>query len=72
MVRLMVRRLAWRFILLRHPLKELKEKKQLSEAVELRQNKYLNNRMEQNQRFINWLLKPVRGFKSFKTALAFN
>jgi len=36
--------------------------------VELRQNKYLNNRIEQEHRFIKWLVKPVRGFKSFKTA----
>jgi len=47
---------------------ELKEKKQLSEEVELRQNKYLNNRIEQDHRFIKWLVKPGRGFKSFNTA----
>jgi len=32
---------------------ELKAKKELSSDVELRQNKYLNNRIEQNHRFIN-------------------
>jgi transposase-like protein len=47
---------------------ELKEKKELSEKVELRQNKYLNNRIEQNHRFIKWLVKPGMGFKSFNTA----
>ena len=47
---------------------ELKEKKQLSAEVELRQNKYLNNRVEQDHRFIKWLVKPGRGFKSFHTA----
>ena len=47
---------------------ELKEKKQLSETVELRQNKYLNNRIEQDHRFIKWLVKPGRGLKSFNTA----
>ena len=47
---------------------ELKEKKQLSEAVELRQNKYLNNRIEQDHRCIKWLVKSGRGFKSFNTA----
>ncbi len=47
---------------------ELKEKKQLSEEVELRQNKYLNNRIEQDHRFIKWLVKPGRGFNSFNTA----
>ena len=47
---------------------ELKEKKQRLEAVELRQNKYLNNRIEPDHRFIKWLVKPERGFKSFNTA----
>ncbi len=47
---------------------ELKEKEELSEAVELRQNKYLNNRIEQDHRFIKWLVKPGRGFKSLNTA----
>lgn len=47
---------------------ELKEKKQLSGKVELRQNKYLNNRIEQDHRFIKWLVKPGMGFKSFNTA----
>jgi transposase-like protein len=40
---------------------ELKEKKELSEAVELRQNKYLNNRIEQDHRFIKRLVKPGMG-----------
>ena len=47
---------------------ELKEKEELSAAVKLRQNKYLNNRIEQDHRFIKWLVKPGRGFKSFNTA----
>jgi len=47
---------------------ELKEKEKLSEQVKLRQNKYLNNRIEQDHRFIKWLVKPGRGFKSFNTA----
>ena len=47
---------------------ELKKKKQLAEAVELRQNKYLNNRIEQDHRFIKWLVKQGQGFKSFNTA----
>jgi len=51
---------------------ELKQKKKLSESVELRQNKYLNNIVEQDYRFIKWLVKPGRGFKSFNTTLAFN
>jgi len=47
---------------------ELKEKEELSQGVKLRQNKYLNNRIEQDHRFIKWLVKPGRGFKSFNTA----
>ncbi len=47
---------------------ELREKKELSESVELRQNKYLNNRVEQDHRFIKRLVKPGMGFGSFKTA----
>jgi transposase-like protein len=46
---------------------ELKAKKELSEKVELRLNKYLNNRVEQNQQFIKWLVKPEMGFGLFNT-----
>ncbi len=34
---------------------ELKEKEELPEQVELRQNKHLNNRIEQDHRFIKRL-----------------
>ncbi len=47
---------------------ELKEKEDLFEKVELRQNKYLNNRVEQDHRFIKRLVKPGMGFGSFNTA----
>ena len=47
---------------------ELKEKEELSEQVELRQNKYLNNRVEQDHRFIKRLIRPGMGFHSFNTA----
>lgn len=47
---------------------ELKARKELSEQVELRQNKYLNNRIEQDHRFIKRLVKPGMGFGSFNTA----
>jgi len=47
---------------------ELKEKKELSKRVELRQNKYLNNRVEQDHRFVKRLVKPGMGFGSFNTA----
>ncbi len=49
-------------------IEQLKGKKELSRPVELRQNKYLNNRIEQDHRFIKWLVKPGMGFKSFNTA----
>ena len=47
---------------------ELKEKEELSEQVELRQNKYLNNIVEQDHRGIKRLVKPGMGFGSFNTA----
>lgn len=47
---------------------ELKQKEELSAEVELRQNKYLNNRIEQDHRFIQRLVKPGMGFGSFNTA----
>jgi transposase-like protein len=47
---------------------ELKEKEELSEKVELRQNKYLNNIIEQDHRAIKRLVKPGMGFGSFNTA----
>lgn len=47
---------------------ELKEKKELSKSVELQQNKYLNNRIGKDHRFIKRLIKPSMGFGSFNTA----
>ncbi len=47
---------------------ELKEKEELSEHLELRQNKYLNNIVEQDHRGIKRLVKPGIGFGSFNTA----
>ena len=35
--------------------------------AELRQNKYLNNIVEQDHRFIKKLVKPTMGFQSFHT-----
>ena len=48
---------------------ELKEKEELSEQVELRQNNYLNNIVEQDHRGIKRLVKPGMGSGSFNTAL---
>ena len=45
-----------------------KKKKSCLVQVELRQNKYLNNRVEQDHRFIKRLVKPGMGFGSFNTA----
>ena len=47
---------------------ELKAMDELSEQVELRQNKYLNNIVEQDHRFIKRLVKPGIEFGSFNTA----
>ncbi len=47
---------------------ELKAAGVLSEHVELRQIKYLNNLIEQDHRFIKRLTKPGMGFFSFETA----
>ena len=47
---------------------DLKTEEQLFETTELRQVKYLNNRVEQDHRFIKRLTKPGMGFGSFHTA----
>jgi transposase-like protein len=46
----------------------LQEDKMLPQSSELRQNKYLNNVIEQDHRFLQRLIKPGLGFKSFNTA----
>jgi transposase-like protein len=46
----------------------LQEDKTLPSSTELRQNKYLNNVIEQDHRFLQRLIKPGLGFKSFNTA----
>lgn len=47
---------------------ELKAAKILTQSVELRQNKYLNNLVEQNHKFIKKLVNKSLGFQSFYTA----
>ena len=49
-------------------IEQMKADKELPLHVELRQNKYLNNRIEQDHRFIKRLTKPGMGFHSFNTA----
>ena len=38
------------------------------QQIEIRKNKYLNNIIEQDHRFIKKLTKPMLGFKSFRSA----
>lgn len=47
---------------------DLKADEQLPKTTELRQVKYLSNRVEQDHRFIKRLTKPGLGFGSFNTA----
>ncbi len=47
---------------------ELKQKKELPQQVKLRQEKYLNNIVEQDHRGIKRLVKPGMEFRSFNTA----
>lgn len=47
---------------------DLKADEQLPETTQLRQVKYLNNRVEQEHRFIKRLTKPGMGFDSFNMA----
>ena len=46
----------------------LKEEETLPGTTELRQVKYLNNRVEQDHRNIKRITKPMMGFKSFNSA----
>jgi transposase-like protein len=47
---------------------ELKTQNAIDKSCQLRQNKYLNNIVEQDHRFIKKLVNPSLGFKSFHTA----
>ena len=49
---------------------ELKEEGKLPDKTEHRQVKYLNNRIEADHGKLKILIKPVRGFKTMKTAYA--
>jgi transposase, IS6 family len=49
-------------------IKELQKEKKLSNHTHIRQIKYLNNRIEQDHRFIKKLVRPMLGFQSFRTA----
>ena len=43
-------------------------KTELNEELEIRQNNYLNNIVEQDHRGIKRIIKPMMGFKTFRTA----
>jgi transposase-like protein len=49
-------------------IEELKKEEFLPPSSQLRQNKYLNNIVEQDHSFIKRLVNPGLGFKSFYTA----
>lgn len=51
-------------------IEKLKEEKKVPEGIEIRQIKYLNNIIEQDQRFIKKRIRPMMGLKSFRTAKA--
>jgi transposase, IS6 family len=46
----------------------LKEEETIAQETELRQNKYLNNIVEQDHRSIKRIVKPMMGFKTFNSA----
>ena len=47
---------------------QLKQEKSLQQTTALRRDKYLNNIIEQDHRFIKKQIKPMLNFKSFLTA----
>ena len=49
-------------------IKQLKSEKLIEQTTILRRNKYLNNIIEQDHRFIKKRIKPMLNFKSFQTA----
>lgn len=51
-------------------IEELKEEKKMPKGIRIRQVKYLNNIVEQDNRFIKRRVHSMLGFKSFKTAIS--
>jgi transposase-like protein len=49
-------------------IEELKEKKQMPKGIQIWQVKYLNNIVEQDNRFIKKRVRPMLGLKSLRTA----
>jgi transposase, IS6 family len=48
-------------------IRELQKEKKLPADIDIRRIKYLNNRVEQDHRFIKKLVRPMLGFQSFRT-----
>jgi len=48
---------------------DLKENGELSNRVQVRSSKYLNNLIEQDHRRVKQRLRPMLGLKSFRTAV---
>ncbi len=51
-------------------IQELREEKHMPEGIQLRQEKYLNNIVEEDHRFIKRRVRSMLGLKSFKTAIS--
>jgi putative transposase len=51
-------------------LREINKTLPISKRIKIRQNKYLNNLVEQDHRFIKKIIKPMMGFKSIDSARA--
>lgn len=51
-------------------LEQLKKEKSIPDGMQLRQQKYLNNMVEQDHRFIKKCILSMLGLKSFDTAIS--
>ncbi|MGX1459932.1 transposase, IS6 family [Bacillus thuringiensis] len=51
-------------------IEKLKEEKKMPEGIQIRQVKYLNNIVEQDNRFIKRRIRSMLGFKSFKIEIS--
>lgn len=49
-------------------IQQLKDEQKMSEGIQLRQVKYLNNIVEQDHRFIKKRVRSMLGFKTYETA----
>ncbi|MGY3419407.1 IS6 family transposase [Bacillus mycoides] len=51
-------------------IEQLKKEKSIPDGMQLRQQKYLNNIVEQDHRYIKKRIRSMLGFKSYKTSAA--